>query len=154
MEQTRRRKPKIGQIIIGIIIAVPILFLLGKFILEPLYSSTFVAGSLVNDFIKAGVAGDVEAMSSFFRLEEQQNYTKAKIQSDIIPRLTDFDHLEWRRSSFGTVKRGPDKDKDIMSVSGYAKYKNTSKDRNISASFMRIDGKWLMTSFSIDKDLY
>jgi hypothetical protein len=125
-----------------------------KFLFDPIYSSTFVGGGLVNDFIKAGVAGDVEAVYSFFRPEEQKNYTNEKIQKDIIPRLTDFDHIDWRRSSFGTVKRGPDKDKDVMSVSGYAKYKNTSKDRNVSASFMRVDGKWFMTSFSIDKDLY
>ncbi len=153
MIQTRRR-PKIWQIIIGIIIGIPVLFFVVKFLFDPIYSSTFVGGGLVNDFIKAGVAGDVDTMSSFFRPEVQQNYTKEKIQRDIIPSLVDFDHLDLRKSGFGTVRRGPDKDNDTMSVSAYAKYKNTSKDRNVSASFMRINGKWWMTSFSIDKDLY
>jgi hypothetical protein len=142
------RKPKKGWLktIITIAIIIPFLVLFWIFIGNAVYTSTFVATSLAGQFFEAGAAGDVDRMTAMIAPElREKTYNADYLKKEIIPKLVNYEKFDFRKSSFGTSRKGV----NSTSVSCYLKYRNSKDERSASISFTQIDGKWYVSSVSI-----
>jgi hypothetical protein len=136
------------------LIAAPILVMAGGlalFLFDPIYSTMFVSSSMATDFIEAGARGDAKEMHAMIARDDKAEYSIEKIEKEYLPLFDGYDGIELNKNrSMGGSYFG---DESTLNISGYVKYKDTYKRRGFSFKFIRLDGKWYVTTFSLSTTL-
>jgi hypothetical protein len=147
METRSRAKSKRPVIVISWVAVAAIVFAI--FILTPLggcVSFTFSSGGIADEFLLAASAQDVDRMQSLLSSEGRTRYPPDKLRKDFSGVFFSvYDHIDFRRSSFGTTRGG----RNTGIFSGYVKYKGKSEESTLSVSYVQENGKWLIDSISV-----